>query len=51
MTEFEHNVILMMKCLNKRLSEIVKQLNELNGHADIDIFYVSENEESGANET
>ncbi len=31
MTEFEHNLILMMKCLNKRLSEIVEQLRIMNG--------------------
>ena len=31
MTEFEHNLILMMKCLNKRLTEIVEQLRMING--------------------
>lgn len=49
MNNFEREMILMMKCLNKRLSEIVEQLNELNGHDDS--FYVSKDEESGANET
>ncbi|MBR1833269.1 MAG: hypothetical protein IJ784_12705 [Ruminiclostridium sp.] len=48
MTEFEHNVILMMKCLNKRLSEIVEQLHEMNGHTES--FYMSKDEENEAEE-
>lgn len=33
MTDFEREVIVMMKCLNKRLSEIADELHEMNGYA------------------
>lgn len=32
MTDFERELILMMKCLNKRLSEIADELHEMNGY-------------------
>lgn len=32
MTDFEREVVVMMKCLNKRLSEIADELHEMNGY-------------------
>lgn len=34
MTEFENKMLIMMKCLNKRLSEIAEELHEMNGYTD-----------------
>ena len=43
MTDFERELILMMKCLNKRLSEIADELHEMNGYSQS--LYQDDNEE------
>ncbi len=43
MTDFERELINMLKCLNKRLSEIADELHEMNGYQDS--LYASDDEE------
>lgn len=43
MTDFERELMLMMKCLNKRLSEIADELHEMNGYSQS--LYQDDNEE------
>lgn len=44
MTYFEREVVVMMKCLNKRLSEIADELHEMNGY-DLSLYDLDEDEE------
>lgn len=43
MTDFERELIVMMRCLNKRLSEIADELHEMNGYSNS--LYQDDNEE------